>query len=391
MHVSCTGPVNGNTGDWRDSVNLFLVFVMTGLVSATWAARIPTTQDRLQLSTGDLALAILAIEGSALLGLPTGGALVAKVGSRRSLLLGFTTYPILLLPIALVPSLGWLALLLGAWAAANSIIDVAMNVGGVELEARTSRPMLSRLHAGQSVGLLAGGLVATAAAAADLPLPAHFGAVGIVASIAGLLTAMWLPAGTATRRSPQFARPERSLVLLGILALCGFLIDGAASNWAAVDLRTQHGSSATMAAAAYTSFTAAIALVRIGGDSAVSRFGRRRLVQVCGLTAALGAFLVVLAPTATVALTGWTIVGGGIALLAPAVLGAVPGRSTTTGPATAIAAVTIMGYLGSFSGPPLIGALANLGNLSTALLLLAAAAGTAALLAPLALPARTTQ
>jgi MFS family permease len=383
--------VNGNARARRDLVNLSLIFVMTGLVSATWAARIPATQDRLQLSTGDLSLAILAIEGGALLGLPSGSALVARAGSRRSLQMGYIAYPILLLPIAVVPSLGWLALLLAVWAAANSIIDVAMNAAGVELEARTSRPWLSRLHAGQSAGLLAGGLAATAAAAADLPLPAHFGAVGIGASITGLLAAVRLSAETPTRRSPPFVRPERTLVLLGILAFCGFLIDGAANSWAAVDLRTEHDASATLAAAAYTSLTAAIALVRLGGDSAVSRFGRRRLAEVCGLAATLGAFIVVLAPTATVALTGWTIVGAGIALLAPTVLGAAPGRSTTMAPATAIAAVTTVGYLGSFSGPPLIGALANLANLSIALLLLAAAAGSAALLAPLALPARTAQ
>jgi MFS family permease len=264
-----------------------------------------------------------------------------------------------------------------------------MNAAGVQLEARTNRPRLSRLHAGQSGGLLAGGLAATVAAAVHVPLPIHFGVVGLVAVIAGLVSATRLPPGTATQRSPILARPDRPLVLLGIVAFCAFLIDGGASNWAAVDLRTQHHATATLSAAAYTSFTAALALVRLGGDPAISRFGRRRLVQACGLTAAVGAVLVVLAPTAAVALAGWTVVGAGTALLAPTVLGAAPARSTTITPATAIAAVTTLGYLGSFSGPPLIGALADLGNLSDALLVLAAAAGTAVLLAPLALPART--
>ena len=56
----------------------------------------------------------------------------------------------------------------------------------------------------------------------------------------------------------------------------------------------------------------------------------------------------------------------------------------------AIAAVTTLGYLGSFSGPPLIGALAELTGLSRALWLLVAAAALPVLLAPRALQSLTT-
>jgi hypothetical protein len=48
--------------------------------------------------------------------------------------------------------------------------------------------------------------------------------------------------------------------------------------------------------------------------------------------------------------------------------------------------VTTLGYLGSFAGPPLVGALAELTNLSAALVVLAAAAAAIALLAPRTLP-----
>jgi hypothetical protein len=53
-------------------------------------------------------------------------------------------------------------------------------------------------------------------------------------------------------------------------------------------------------------------------------------------------------------------------------------------PAVAIAAVTTVGYLGSFTGPPAIGALAEAGSLSTAL---AALVVVSALLVVLARPA----
>src|SRR3954451_11947053 len=61
-----------------------VVFLVTGAVFASWAARIPAVQDRLDLSPGELSIAILGIEAGAVLGLPLGGALATRIGSRVS-------------------------------------------------------------------------------------------------------------------------------------------------------------------------------------------------------------------------------------------------------------------------------------------------------------------
>jgi hypothetical protein len=70
-----------------------------------------------------------------------------------------------------------------------------------------------------------------------------------------------------------------------------------------------------------------------------------------------------------------------VALVAPAVLGAAPEVSPLPAP-VAIAAVTTVGYLGSFTGPPAIGALAELTSVSAALVLPLLAAVAIAALAP---------
>lgn len=359
------------------------VFAMTGLVSATWAARIPATQQRLDLSPADLALGVLAIEGGALLGLPAGGLLVGWRGSRWALRLGFVLYPGLLLPIALAPSLAVLCPVLMAWAMANSIIDVAMNAAGVELESSTRRPTMSLLHAAQSCGLLGGGLLATAATASTRPLWQHFAIITAFSTAASLMATTQLPKTASSRttssRTPTaFAKPEKTLLLLGLVAFCGFLIDGSANTWIAVSLRTNQHASPTLAAAGYSTFVAAVAAVRMAGNRAIAHVQRTRLIQLSGLTAAIGAVVVVTATTPAWALAGWILVAAGMALIAPIILAAAP---TTGKPATAIAAVTTLGYLGSFSGSPAIGALTNLTTLPLALLLLLVAAVVAGLLA----------
>ena len=64
------------------------------------------------------------------------------------------------------------------------------------------------------------------------------------------------------------------------------------------------------------------------------------------------------APAVLPAFAGWVLLGLGLAATTPAIIGAAPGVADVPVPA-AIAAVTTVSYLGSFTGPPLIGALAR--------------------------------
>src|SRR4051812_35326918 len=186
----------------------FIVFFVTGGVFASWGARIPAVKEGLGLSAGQLAVAILGIEGGAVLGLPLGGALVTRLGSRTSLRLALPVYAAGMAAIAFAAALGSLAAALAATAAANSVLDVAMNAQGVELERRLRRPVLSRLHAGHSFGVLAGGLVGTAAAAAGVGPRAHFTVIAGVGLLAGLAATAGLPDGPCVEGVPLLARPS---------------------------------------------------------------------------------------------------------------------------------------------------------------------------------------
>jgi hypothetical protein len=85
----------------------------------------------------------------------------------------------------------------------------------VELEGQLRQPILSRLHAAQSGGLLAGGLTATGAAAGHLHLPVHFGAIAAMGGVTALVAARRLPARPPGRQMPILVRPEKRLMLLG--------------------------------------------------------------------------------------------------------------------------------------------------------------------------------
>jgi MFS family permease len=368
------------TPDHAARISTTAVFFVTGAVVAAWSTRIPAIQERLHLTPAGLSVAVLGLEGGAIVGLPLGGALVARFGSRWSLRAGFAVYPTALIGPAIAPDLALLALSLGAMAVANSVVDVAMNAQGVELERRYGRPILSSMHAGHSVGLLGGGLVGTAAAAAEVTPRVHFAVVAVIGVAAGVGATRWLvdePAGPGRR---ALVRPTRPLMLLGVVAFCGFLLDGAAYSWSAVHLRTAYHAPPVLAAAAFTVFTFTLVIGRLASDRLTTRLGRVRVVQLAGVISAAGTTLAIVAPTAAVSLVGWAVFGLGLAAIAPTVLGAT--RGVTNMPASvAIAAVTTVGYLGSFTGPPLIGVFGQVSSVPTALWLLVAVSIASTILA----------
>jgi MFS family permease len=346
-----------------------VVFFLVGCVYSAWGTRVPAIKEQLDLSDGQLGLAILGLEGGAIVGLPVGGALVARLRSRVALRLGFVGYPVALVLAALASDLTALAGCLGLMAAASSIIDVAMNAQGVELERRYERPILSGLHAGHPFGLVVGGVVGALAASAGVSVAVHFVVVAGVGLVAGIGATWFLVREPAVDGQGSFVLPRGRLLLLGVVAFFTFLLDGAAYNWAAVHLHSERHAPAGSAAMAFTLFSLTLAGGRLFGDRLVARFGRVRVVQGGGAVAAVGSLVAITSPTVPMTLAGWAIFGLGLAPLAPTVLGAAAQVSRVP-PGVAIAAVTTIGYLGSFTGPPAIGGVAQVTGLSVALVLL---------------------
>ena len=102
-----------------------------------------------------------------------------------------------------------------------------------------------------------------------------------------------------------------------------------------------------------------------------------------GLAAAVGVTLAATAHHALVALTGFVIAGGGLALSAPTLFG-LAGRLGGEGcRGSALSTVAILGYLGFLVGPPLIGGVSSASSLRGGFLFLAATAVILAACAPL--------
>jgi MFS family permease len=164
--------------------------------------------------------------------------------------------------------------------------------------------------------------------------------------------------------------PTAVLVVLGAIAGCTAFGEGALTDWGALLLREQLAAPATLAAAGYAGFSLAMALGRLFGGRLLMAWGERRLLVGGTLLAAVGALAAVTTSTLWVALTGFVVVGLGLANVFPLAVA----RAGMLGGPQGIALATTVGYTGLLGGPPAIGLIAEHLGLS-------AAVGTVALMA----------
>jgi MFS family permease len=333
-------------------------------------ARIPAVQERLDLTEGELGLALFGAAAGTLAGLPLAGRFVSATGSRRTVIAGVPLFAAALPLLALASNLVVLAAALVAFGAVAAALDVAMNAHGLELERRYGRPVLSGFHAAWSFGGLFGAGVGALAASADVGSTAHFTAVAAAIAVGGLVTSRLLLASEASGVEPHITlrRPSRALVPLGLIAFCGLFAEGAAADWSAVYLAGPVGTSAGVAALGYASFSLAMAAFRLAGDPLTTRWGATALTRRGALVSAAGLAAALVVTEPAVVLVGFACWGAGLAALVPVAFraaGSVPGIPSAAG----IAAVTTVGYSGFLVGPPTIGALAEVGGLRVALVL----------------------
>ncbi len=403
-------------------VAIFGYFLVLGIATATWAARLPAIKESLRLSDGRLGLALFAVPAGSVLTLALSGRIADRFGSVRVLRVAGVLNPAALIPIGLARDLVALMVTLAVYGAVAGLLDVSMNACGARLELGYDRPILSSLHAGYSIGGLVGaGIGGISAWLGISPLPtfiATAGALIVLGLLAGPRVVIpvtadpgdvpeqpgdpprrparqtVLPRGTSLLVSPAadgaargdepagLARgdsisldpsggtprnPLRLIWMLGLVALCGQVGEGSAGDWSAVYLHVDLGSPAGVAAVALGAFSITMAAGRVVGDRLAARFGPVRLVRASGLVAGLGLAAGLLIGTPAAAIAGFALLGLGLASIFPQIVSAAA-RLDPSHAGRNIGRIAAVAYSGLLTGPVAIGAIASGVGLRDALL-----------------------
>ncbi|CAM5340099.1 MFS transporter [Streptomyces pseudogriseolus] len=346
------------------------VFAVHGAVTGSFATRVPWIQDHAGVSAGQLGLALAFPALGASLAMPLAGSISHRFGARTALRGLLALWTLALVLPSLAPNLLTLCLALFVYGATAGMSDVAMNALGVEVENRLDRSIMSGLHGMWSVGAVVGSAAGTLAAHLGADARLHHALAASVLTVVGFAACAWvldLQPAEDEEPPPRFALPPRSALLIGAIGFCAVFAEGASLDWSAVYLRDQLETSAGLAAACTTGFTLTMAVARIAGDRVVDRYGAVRTVRASGAVALLGGLLIVFAGHPAVAMTGFALMGLGIAVVVPLCFAAA-GRSGAN-PSLAIAGVATITYTSGLIAPSAIGMLAQATSLMVSFVL----------------------
>jgi MFS family permease len=347
------------------------LFVVHGLIFASWVVRIPDIKIRLQLTDAQLGIALLGAPVGVFAGQFLVGWLLPRWGSRRiCTLMGLAwcvTFPLL----GLTPHVLVLMLVLGVYGLLGGGMDVAMNAQAALVERQYGRPIMAGFHGMWCAAGLLGAALGGFLAGRGLPVEWHFLVIvgpalpAILIAGQGLLVEHQPPLAEA----PSLALLPRALLPLGVLAFSVLLCEGAIGDWSAVYLRESLGSPPGLAASGYVVFALLMTVGRLTGDWLTARLGPALIVRGGGLLVVAGFAVILLTQAPLAAVVGFGLIGAGVACPFPLVISAVA-RTPNIVTGRAIAAMATVAYSGSFLGPPVIGSLADMVTLRGALALL---------------------
>jgi MFS family permease len=338
-----------------------MIFAVHGMVTGTYASRLPWIAAHIHASPGVLGAAMITPTIGALIAMPPTGALVHRLGGRTGMRVLLAMWTAALVLPALAPNAVSLAGALFLYGAAAGASDVAMNAHAVRVERRAGKSIMSGLHGLWSVGGIVGSGLGGLCAGAGIGAPAECAVTAAVLTVLGYIACQWLgpdrPRGPGGRgsldaevRPPRYALPGRALLGIGLVGFCGIFGEGAGTDWSAVYLTHVAHASAEIAAFCVTGFAATMAVGRLSGDPVVRRIGPVRTVRAGGVLAVAGVITVVCSRDAAISILGFAALGLGIATVVPLAIAAA-GRTTENADAAAAGITTITYTAGLLAGP----------------------------------------
>jgi len=354
------------------------VFAVNGATFASWLPRIPDVRDRLGLDLGELGLVLLGTGLGGLLASAAGGALVDRIGSRRSCVAGAALLS-LGLPLVAVAGSPWLLFaVLAGLGAVDVLTDIGMNVQAAQVQRRASGSVVQRFHGAWSVGSLGGAAAAATAAGTGVGLGWQLAATSVALVLAVAVLAPHLsPVDDVAVPHAEGTRRGWWLGLLAAVALVVAVVEGAPGEWSAVFTADVHGASAGVASLGFLAFSGGMVVGRSTGDAATDRLGAGTIFRGALLVAAAGLAVVVTSPSVAVSIGGFAVTGLGVSVLFPALY--LRAADTDGVPAgLGLGVMSTGARLGFLVSPAAVGGLAASTSLRWAL---GVAVGTAALAA----------
>ena len=353
---------------WRNA--LFVIFAVCGIAMASWAARLPSVRDTLDISTLEVGVLILAISVGSIAGLLASSHIVSRLGAQKTIMLCFTAAPVGFALAGVGVALGLFPVVFAGllvFGTGFSICDVSMNLSGAANERVLRRTIMPIYHAFFSFGTMIGAGAGALVEAFHVPVVVHLGATAVIMFIAVQLAARALQSehlvDDATEQAAaenhgtwrdrlKIWRDPRTLII-GLIVLGMAFAEGSANDWIPLASVDGHGVDKPTGALIFGIFVTAMTVARLGGVFLLDRFGRVPVLRASAALAFVGLAMFIWVPDPIISVVGVVFWGLGSALGFPVGFSAAADDPKVA--AARVSAVATIGYFAFLIGPPLIG------------------------------------
>ena len=345
----------------RHRIAVFGYFFCQGIVFASWASRIPTIKEQLQLSEAQLGAMLFMMPIGQLLTMPLSGKLVTKLGSAKVIQLVSLIYAAVLISISFATNLYMLAASLLLFGVFGNMGSIAVNTQAVGVEQFYDKSIMTTFHGGWSLAGFFGALIGLLSINLDFNTLTHFLIIfGLV-----IFNTVWnykflvpkMDHSSKQKNKTKF-KPDALLLQLGAIGFCSMATEGAMFDWTGVYFKDVVKSPESLVILGYTSFMICMALGRFFGDYLITKLGKKKVLLSSGILMFVGMMISVVFPYIITSSIGFMLVGLGVACCVPTVY-SLAGKHTKIPPGMAIALVSSISFLGFLMGPPLIGFIAE--------------------------------
>lgn len=346
----------------RLAVSLF--YFCQGLAFASWASRIPVIKEYLHLSEAQLGTLLLMLPAGQLATMALSGKLVATFGSAKVLRIAPILCVTFLCSIAFATDAIQLGVALLGFGIASNMCNISVNTQGVAVEEIYKKSIMSSFHGAWSIAGFTGALVGLLTMNIGIDTLYHFIIIAVIVIANVLINHRYLVPGKAkaTEKTSFFTKPEKSLVLLGIIGFFSMATEGAMFDWSGVYFKEAVGAPQNLIIVGYASFMVMMAAGRFIGDFVIGKIGRKRTLQISGILMFIGMMTSAILPEFWICTMAFMLVGIGVACNIPTVY-SLAGKNKKVSSGVALAMVSSISFLGFLLGPPLIGYVAELSSL----------------------------
>ena len=382
------------------------VFLMSGLLFATFASRLVLIRQSLDVTPAGMGVLLLMMTLGSMVMMPVTGHLIERFGETRLLrILSAVSWTAMVLAV-FCATRGWvvpMAVPLFIQGAAFGAWDVAMNYAGSRVEQGLGRSIMPQFHAGFSLATFAGAGIGWLFAHSEAPLMAHVVSVAMAGLVIVQAFIFWLLPPRPARSNhddletaEQLVTPsvvkERSAwleprtLLIGVVMLSVTLTEGSANDWITSAVVQSFSTPEATGIVCLAVFLAAMTTMRILGTRLVDRLGRVVTLRLCAGSAIVGLLCFGLGRELWLVMVGAGVWGLGSALGFPVGISAASDDPLRAARRTAV--VSTIGYVAFLAGPPLLGMLATHLGFRNALMFILIPAVAALLLAGWTRPLR---